>query len=153
MVADPTIPWFDPGQGGSYLHTNIVAQLDMRLDPFKSDFPNRGRFYLRQSPIGQYEFEFGYSGSQIYYQLSRRVSNDWDQLTYDTLPTGPRTEVGTWHNLIGVVVGTQIAYFVDGNLVFTGSDDDVKQGAFDMDAWPGTEVRIDNLRIWELDGL
>jgi hypothetical protein len=69
------------------------------------------------------------------------------------LPAGSNTAAGTWHNMIVVLRGNQIAYFVDGVLAAALTDNNFTHGGFDMYAGWGTAVRIDNLRLWDVSDL
>ena len=68
------------------------------------------------------------------------------------LARASQTGLETWHNMIVVLVGNQIAYFVDGVLVAALSDDDLTHRGFNMYAGWGTKVSIDNFRLWDISG-
>jgi hypothetical protein len=143
----------------SLAYTNMVVQVDMRIDAFESDFPSNGLLLLRHTPVaGHYQFALNYNGPELYYAL-RVIKSPFDTpvnvftFAEGTLPAGFDTAVGVWHNIIAIVVDNQLALFVDGVLIATATDDNLNQGGFSMAAGPGSAVRMDNLRVWNMSDL
>jgi len=136
-------------------HTDLAIQLDMRLDAFQSDFPRDGQVFLRWGPSGDYGFELNYDSPEIHYQLGiHKPSSEYTFLAKrNPLLTMKDTQVGTWHNIIAIVIGNKLAYFIDGTLVATTTDDTFTQGSFLIGAGTGTAMRVDNLRIWNISDL
>jgi serine/threonine protein kinase len=146
----------DP-ERGSYLgtgreisssHSDVIAQMDLRLDPYLSTLPGQARVFLRGSTLGAYEFvlEYGVLGLNSQFSVHRP-----EQQAIDFTITNHGYSAGTWHNLIVVAVGNEFAYFLDGSLVATFVHYGSPNGDFSLDASPGTALSIDNLRIWDLN--
>jgi photosystem II stability/assembly factor-like uncharacterized protein len=136
-------------------HTDLAVQLDMRLDAFQSSFPRDGQIFLRWSPAGDYGFELNYESPKLHYQLGiHRPSSQYTYLANRNLvSTSPDSGVGTWHNMIAIIKGDTLAYFVDGALVAAVEDDTFSQGSFLIGAGSGTAMQVDNLRIWDISDL
>lgn len=133
-------------------YADLVVQMDMRVDIVERDFPYFGAFSLRRTPAGYYVFHLNYSGSKMGYSLGYSLAtSDYVELASGLLPGGLDTATDTWRNLIAVVAGNQIAYFVDGILVTVVTDDNLTQGGIAMYAGWGSTVQVDNLRLWSLD--
>ena len=142
-------------RGTSFAHTDVVVQVDMRVNPLESRFPSSGLLFLRQTSLtGHYLFSLGHVGSELYYSLGvHPKSSAFISLAQGKLPTGFDGAKGSWHNVILVAVGDQIWEFVDGTLMTTTTDDTLTQGVFSMGAAPGSSVRVDNLRFWDVSDL
>lgn len=135
-------------------YTDLVVQMDMRVDIVERDFPYFGAFSLRRTLAGYYVFNLNYSGSKMGYSLGYDLAtSDYVELASGLLPDGLDTAVDTWHNLIAVVASNQIAYFVDGSLVAVVTDDNLSQGGIAMYAGRGSAVQVDNLRLWDINDL
>jgi len=150
MATHPDSPCcFGPSARGDY--TDLVAQLDMRLEPFSNDIPRWGSLALRRTQLdGFYIFDLSYNDGQMAYSLGANKIREYIRFEGGLLATASQTGLETWHNMIVVLVGNQIAYFVDGVLVATLTDDDLTHGGFNMYAGWGTEVSIDNFRLWDI---
>ena len=85
-----------------------------------------------------------------WYELA---GSDYAELTRSPLPAGLNTAAGTWHNVIAVLAGNKMAYFVDGTQVVSVIDDNVTQGGIATYGGWGSAVRVDNLRIWDVSDL
>lgn len=136
-------------------HSDLAVQLDMRLDAFQNDYPRDGQIFLHWSPAIDYGFEVNYDGPMMQYQLGiHQSASDYKYLA-ERRPFHPATDtqVGTWHNIIAIVKGNQLAYFIDGVLVASVTDDTIASGSFLVGAGPGTAMQVDNLRIWDISGM
>lgn len=138
-----------------YPHSDLVVQLDMRVDAFQSAYPREGQIFLRWGSSGSYGFSLNYDSPTMYYQLGIHQQS----LEYVELAKGrpfwaaTDTQVGTWHNVIAMVIGNKLAYFIDGVLVAAITDDTLVQGSFLVGAGSGTAMQVDNLRIWDVSDL
>jgi hypothetical protein len=59
--------------------------------------------------------------------------------------------IGDWHTLKVEVVSTSFKYYVDDELITTFEDDRRNDGLAGIGASPGTEICVDNVRLWAID--
>ena len=132
-------------------YTDMVAQIDMRLEAFESDSPIFGAVALRRTKgIGFYIFNLTHKAGITSYSIAANKGEEHVPLKRGALPPISETSAGTQHNLIIVMVGNQIAFFIDGVLVEAFTDGDLTRGGFNSYAGWGTEVSLDNFRLWDL---
>jgi hypothetical protein len=136
-----------PQNRGNY--SDVVAQIDMRLDPYGSEDELWGSFSIRNSPEGSYNFDLNLDESeqQVYLQIGHDDRTAYLELEQTT---GVALAEARWHNLIVVLVGDEIAAFIDGRLAASLADDTLENGSFTVYAGWGTQLSVDNLRLWDV---
>lgn len=140
-------------------HQNVVVQVDISMEGYEQAEPGWAQFFLRRGSggYGQYGFEMNYYGPQARYQLGYTdpLSQSYGQLANGDFGAGGLdTSIGTWHNIIGILIADRLAYFADGYPVIVMTDDHVTgQGWVTLGVGEGTLAKFDNLRIWNIDDL
>jgi serine/threonine protein kinase len=124
-----------------------IIEFAFRLDKFNADNYNSGILDVsfRESYYGGAAFLLYFSPSSQQIQLVNNISEKWVPINQAAMIADQ-----DWHLIRLVAQKESMNVYLDGNLLMTGTDSNIKSGENTLEVGAETSAEFDDLRIWSI---